>query len=322
MSMDFGTTPRRERYEVSVFVYRWRMLHFSFWKSHGSTTTRSPSRIHIRFFSFPGIRPRRDFPSAHITRMRDAPRSWSATPKICPSFRWGIRTRISCPSEACSRRPGNAGAKKGPRYKGLFGTLRDLLREGVRGRDLRHREGDRSLLLERLVVHDPHALRRVVVDVLHVPEPVDDEAIPEQVHVRLELLPDVPPDLDGGAGRRLALDPELLRPVPFDRFSQERVRRLLVLPPEGLLRAVLDPPRVQPLEQLRLPPAAALVLLRAALRGVDDVRAGDLLQLPPELRVADLRRVRDVPPELLPRHLLLLKDHERGQCRRELQPPR
>src|SRR2546427_3894143 len=95
MSTVAGRIPRRLRYVDSVFVYRCRMSHFSSWKSHGLTMRRSPSRIHIRFFSFPGILRRRDFPSAHITRIREAPRSWSATPKISPARVDGRRTRTT-----------------------------------------------------------------------------------------------------------------------------------------------------------------------------------------------------------------------------------
>src|SRR2546425_791919 len=74
------------------------MSHFSSWNCHTLTTRRSPSRIHIRFFSFPGIRPSRLFPSWHITRIRDAPRSWSAIPRISPSFPRGMRTRTTSSS--------------------------------------------------------------------------------------------------------------------------------------------------------------------------------------------------------------------------------
>src|SRR5438309_52833 len=74
------------------------MSHFSSWNCQTLTTRRSPSRIHMRFFNLPGIRPSRLLPSAHITRTRDAPSSWSAIPRISPSFVRGIRTRTTSSS--------------------------------------------------------------------------------------------------------------------------------------------------------------------------------------------------------------------------------
>ena len=87
-------TPRLARLDAWVLVYLYNISDFSSWNSHGRIMSRSPSRIHMRFFSFPGILPILDLPSAHMTLILEAPMSWSAIANISrlKSFGMGERT--------------------------------------------------------------------------------------------------------------------------------------------------------------------------------------------------------------------------------------
>src|SRR5574340_113714 len=167
------------------------MSHFSSWNCHTLTTRRSPSRIHMRFFSLPGMRPSRLLPSLHITRMRDAPRSWSAMPMISPSLRRGIRTRTTSSSGTAPKKRSVGLNVSHPSLHGIGTQLRfepvrgcrlrgDLVDLGLVHRDVRV---GRERVLEERAVDDVHALGELVLLVVHMAEPVHDRAVAEELAV-------------------------------------------------------------------------------------------------------------------------------------------
>jgi len=75
---------------------------FESWKSHGTAITMSPSRIHVRFFIEPGIRPIRKIPSIHRNRTRFAPSMFSTVASTSRFSLRGVRTRVICGSACVS----------------------------------------------------------------------------------------------------------------------------------------------------------------------------------------------------------------------------
>src|SRR3989454_2664222 len=316
MLIDFRIRPRRLMQVDSVFVYRCLMSHFSSGICQTFTTRRSPSRIHIRFFSFPGMRPRRLFPSWHITRIREAPRSWSAIPRISPSFPRGIRTRTT---SSCSATL----VTKGREDLNVSGAVilegRSRLTPSWVPRVALHpraRTGTGGARLEERGADDVDALRQIVFLVVDMAEPVDDGSIAEHVAVRLKLLAQMPSDLVRIAERRLGLDPILPRAVHLDRLVEQDVGRLVVFRAQVLLRLVLQAARVEPRLELRLAPSSAGILAGAALRRIHDVCVVHLSELLAQAAVLHAIQFVDHLPELFPRDLPLLEDHEGRQDRR------
>src|SRR3989304_4848663 len=257
------------------------MSHFSSWNSQGLTMTRSPSRIHMRFLSCPGTPPRRLFPSAHMTLILDAPGSWSAIPKISPSLARGRRTRKTS-SSGIPPTIEDEGLK---RFRGCR-LPREVYFRATEGRGGHAHRGHRDVVvrhgrrLEEGRVDDVDPFGEIVLHVVHVAEPVDDRAVPEQLAIGPHLLPDVPLDLVGVAEGRLRLDPVLPGAVHVERIVEEDVRGLVVLRPKSLPRRGGRGAGVEPRVELRLAPAPAGVLTRGPLRGIDDVRADRLVEGP------------------------------------------
>src|SRR5438093_1601219 len=150
-------------------------------------------------------------------------------------------------------------------------------------------------------------------------EPVDDGSIAEHVAVRLKLLAQMPSDLVRIAERRLGLDPILPRAVHLDRLVEQDVGRLVVFRAQVLLRLVLQAARVEPRLELRLAPSSAGILAGAALRRIHDVCVVHLRELLAQAAVLHAIQFVNHLPELFPRDLPLLEDHEGRQDRRELE---
>lgn len=80
---------------ICGLVYFQMMSALSSWKSHGTTITTSPSRIHIFFFIAPGIRPIRTTPSMHRSFRWFAPSRLSTIAKTSRSSFFGSLTRTT-----------------------------------------------------------------------------------------------------------------------------------------------------------------------------------------------------------------------------------
>jgi len=114
---------------------------------------------------------------------------------------------------------------------------------------------DRDEPLDRLAVPQEDPGRRL--GAVDVPEPVDDGPLAEQLGVRAELPLQVALQLDVVAEVPLRPHPRDLLPVEHDRLVEERVRRLLVLSAEVLLRPVPDAVLLEPRVEATLPDDAA-----------------------------------------------------------------
>ena len=71
---------------------------FSFWNSHGTTMTTSPSLIQVFFFIEPGILPIRTTPSMQRSLRRFAPRRLSTVARISLFSLRGVRTLVNVSS--------------------------------------------------------------------------------------------------------------------------------------------------------------------------------------------------------------------------------
>ena len=149
--------------------------------------------------------------------------------------------------------------------------------------------------------------------------PVDHGPLAEHLRVGLELLAEVPPELDLVPEVGLRLDPADLPSVQDDRVVQQGVRGLRELPPQVLLRAVGEVVLLQPGREPRLPLDPPGPLELSALRGVDPVGVQDLHDLPSQPGVRDRLRASERVPERAARGLARLLDELGHQHRRE--PP-
>src|SRR5438552_1311415 len=210
---------------------------------------------------------------------------------------------------------------RGPSLREIDGVRdeRPILRPGLADGRIRKRNGRR---LEERRAHDVDPFRQGVRLIVHVPEPVDDGPVPEQVAVRLELFLDVPPDFVGVAERGLRFDPVLPGTVHLEGFVEEDVGSLVVLRSEVLLRFVFKAAGVQPCVKFRLPPSTAGILPGRPPGRVHDVGSIDLVELAAQAPILDRVDVVDHLPEILAGDPTLFQDHEGGEDRGEVETPR
>ncbi len=177
----------------------------------------------------------------------------------------------------------------------------------------------------QLLLHDGDVADVYVpgaLDVVEAPDPVHDQARPEELRVRDELLAGVEFELGVVAEGRLALHPVYLVPFVLHRIVQQAVGGLRELgAAEIVLGAVGDALPVQPFVEQPLSPQSPLPLPVVGGGRVDDVVPDGLAHLVGGLVVLQEVRVADVGPELLLARAVLLEYEHRHKERGEVVLP-